>query len=238
MAVDSEHKKNIQHDLWRLFQLEKDLSNPNHPYHKFGTGNLSTLRDIPASKGIAIREALLEFHDQYYSANIMKLVVMGKESIDELESWIRVLFEPVKNSNVQLEPFEGHPLSKSESGLITIVKPIKDWKHIQLTFGLPDTSKDYQIDVSKYFSHLIGHEGDGSITALLKRRGWATDLSAGTQHGGAGFDFFKISITLTENGLENYKQVVLSIFQYIHMLQTSPVYEWIFQEVIFINDNV
>ena len=37
-AVDSENKKNLQEDTWRLYQLEKFLSSPLHPYHQFATG--------------------------------------------------------------------------------------------------------------------------------------------------------------------------------------------------------
>jgi insulysin len=61
-AVDSEHKKNLQQDNWRLYQLEKDLSDPSHPYNKFGTGNLETLKSLPESKGLNIRNVLLDFH--------------------------------------------------------------------------------------------------------------------------------------------------------------------------------
>ena len=46
-AVDSENAKNLQSDSWRLMQLYKSTANPAHPFHKFGTGNLSTLRDRP-----------------------------------------------------------------------------------------------------------------------------------------------------------------------------------------------
>ena len=34
-AVDSENKKNLQNDIWRLFQLDKATSNPSHPYNGF-----------------------------------------------------------------------------------------------------------------------------------------------------------------------------------------------------------
>ncbi len=34
-AVDSENKKNLQSDQWRLNQLEKSMSNPRHPYSPF-----------------------------------------------------------------------------------------------------------------------------------------------------------------------------------------------------------
>jgi insulysin len=39
-AVNSEHQKNIKNDFWRIHQLDRDLSNPNHPFCKFGTGTL------------------------------------------------------------------------------------------------------------------------------------------------------------------------------------------------------
>ena len=61
-AVDSENKKNLQQDHWRLYQLEKDLSNPGHPYRKFGTGNMETLKEIPDGMGLDIRKILLDFH--------------------------------------------------------------------------------------------------------------------------------------------------------------------------------
>lgn len=61
-----------------MFQLEKSLSNPKHPYCHFGTGNLETLYETPKKNGLDIRKELLKFHDTYYSANIMKLCVLGR----------------------------------------------------------------------------------------------------------------------------------------------------------------
>lgn len=77
-AVDSEHVKNIPSDAWRLSQLEKSTANPEHPYSKFGTGNKETLDTIPKEKGIQVREELLKFHKQWYSANLMSLAVLGQ----------------------------------------------------------------------------------------------------------------------------------------------------------------
>ncbi|KAG5647302.1 hypothetical protein DXG03_000839 [Asterophora parasitica] len=42
-AVDSEHKKNHQSDLWRIFQLNKHLSKPGHVWSKFGSGSRDSL---------------------------------------------------------------------------------------------------------------------------------------------------------------------------------------------------
>ena len=42
-AVDSEHKKNLQNDTWRMFQLSKFLSRADHQWRKFGSGNKESL---------------------------------------------------------------------------------------------------------------------------------------------------------------------------------------------------
>lgn len=99
-AVDSENKKNLQSDVWRLSQLGKSLSNPKHPYHHFSTGNLQTLRDEPEKRGIEVRQKFMEFYERHYSANRMKLVVLGRESLDELETWVGELFSEVQNKDL------------------------------------------------------------------------------------------------------------------------------------------
>lgn len=77
-AVHLEHEKNIANDTWRMDQMDKSLANPNHAYSKFGTGNKETLDTIPKKNGINVRDELLKFHKEWYSANIMSLSILGK----------------------------------------------------------------------------------------------------------------------------------------------------------------
>jgi insulysin len=42
-AVDSENKKNLQNDIWRIYQLSKHLTKPGHVWCKFGSGNKVSL---------------------------------------------------------------------------------------------------------------------------------------------------------------------------------------------------
>ncbi|KAJ3322326.1 Insulinase (Peptidase M16), partial [Boothiomyces sp. JEL0866] len=116
LAVDSEHKKNLQSDTWRGYQLLKDLSSHSHPFRKFGTGkqssntgNLETLRDVPIKKGLDVRQVLLEFHDIYYSSNIMKLVILGRETISELTELAIKMFSEIKNKKIEAPSFPSHP---------------------------------------------------------------------------------------------------------------------------------
>ena len=58
----------------RRMQLWKHLSDPSHPYSKFGTGNLETLGSKPKSEGINVHARVVDFYNTKYSANLMKLV--------------------------------------------------------------------------------------------------------------------------------------------------------------------
>lgn len=44
-AIESEHRKNLQSDSWRIGQLKKHLSCSGHPFTKFGTGDKQTLTE-------------------------------------------------------------------------------------------------------------------------------------------------------------------------------------------------
>ncbi|KAI8612850.1 Metalloenzyme, LuxS/M16 peptidase-like protein [Chytriomyces sp. MP71] len=229
-AVDSEHSKNIQQDSWRIYQLQKDLTSKEHPYSKFGTGNLKTLKDYPESLGIDVRRLLLDFHNRLYSANIMKLVVIGKESLDQLQQWVVEKASAIKNKDIDPPSWPGHPMTKDDLLKQIFVKPVKDLRSLKLTFPLPDLTEFYLCKPASYASHLIGHESEGSILALLKQKGWANDLSAGASSGAINFEFFTISIGLTEEGSKHWEEIVVVVFQYIAMLREAGVKDWIYEE--------
>ena len=52
-----------------------------------------------------------------------------------------------------------------------------------------------------YMSHLIGHEGDGSLLSYLKILGLASELFSGEKNSSPGFNFFTVDIELTIEGL-------------------------------------
>ena len=230
-AVDSENKKNLQNDSWRLHQLNKSLSNPNHPYCHFSTGNYETLRDGPIKRGVQIRDECMRFHADHYSANRMKLVVLGKESLDTLQSWVEEFFGPIENKNLDQNRWDDQsPYTEKEIGMQIFAKPVFDMRTLDIYFPYPDEEALYESQPSRYLSHLVGHEGPGSILAYLKNKGWANGLGAGASPICPGAAFFSISIRLTEAGLEQYQQVAKIVFQYIAMLREQPPHEWIFEE--------
>lgn len=230
-AVDSEHKKNLQSDLWRSFQLEKSLCDASHPYSKFGTGNLATLWEGPRSRGVDIREELLKFHAKYYSANMMKLVVIGRESVEQLTRWVVEKFSSVPNKENAVPRFPNSPLGPEQLGTQVFFRTIKDIHSMELTFPFPEQVQLFKSKPGHLISHFMGHEGHGSLFSCLKQRGWANMLSAGSGVGAEGFELFKVAIDLTPEGYQHYEEVAAAVFQYLDLLKSQSIEDWMYKEV-------
>ncbi|KAE8989505.1 Insulin-degrading enzyme [Phytophthora rubi] len=231
-AVNSENAKNLQNDHRRLYQLQKSLSNPLHPFHKFGTGNLETLGTTPKEEGVDVRAALLEFHAAYYSASIMKLVICGKESLVTLKAWAEELFSEIKNTGRGFPTFgEEVPFDESRLARVVHVAPVKDLRVVEVAWPLPSLHWDFLTKPTKILSHLMGHEGPGSILSYLKALKWANGLSAGLFRDNEDWGLFCVKVDVTDAGIEKVNDVVEAVYQYVQTLQREAPFEpWIFRE--------
>lgn len=179
-----------------------------------------------------MRKEFISFHDKHYSANRIKLVVLGKDSLDDLQSWVGELFAGVHNKDLPQQRWDDvQPWTKNELMTQIFAKPVMDQRTLEITFPYQDEDDMYETQPSRYISHLIGHEGPGSILAYIKAKGWANGLSAGPMSICPGSAVFSISIKLTEEGLKLYQQVVEVIFQYISLIKEKPPQKWIVMEV-------
>lgn len=236
LAVDSENKKNLQVDMWRLFQLEKSTSSKSHHYWRFGTGNKQTLWDTPLSEGRGIRNELIQWYNEHYSANLMKLVVIGKDSLDDLAKLASKTFAPVKNKDLPAQDYTGSPFTSAELQHHVFAQTVRNMRTLELLFPIADQDPMFASRPGHFITHFLGHEGEGSILSHLRKLGWADSLSAGAGSGASGFDFFKISLQLTAAGLAKHEEVVKIVFQYIELLRSTPPLEWAFKEQSMLNE--
>ncbi|GJN17492.1 hypothetical protein PR202_gb04563 [Eleusine coracana subsp. coracana] len=145
-AVDSEHKKNLLSDGWRISQLQKHLASKDHPYHKFSTGKQfevgKTLETKPKEQGLDIRLELLKFYENY-SANLMHLVVYGKESLDCIQSMVERLFSDIKSSGQKSFKCPSDPLSEEHLQILVKTLPIEEGWAMNLGAGEGSDSTQY-----------------------------------------------------------------------------------------------
>ncbi|CAG2108412.1 unnamed protein product [Medioppia subpectinata] len=211
-AVQSEYERGLSSDMWATNHLEKTLSDPNHDYNKFSIGNIESLKAIPEEKGINVRQELLSFHNRWYSANIMSLVVLGKESINSLEEIVIPLFSVIEHkSGVTLPKWQTNPLTADWLRKQCFVVPVMDVRTLTLTFPITDMAEHYRSKPYMYLEHLIEHEGRGSLLSELKAMNWCTCLSA--------------------DGMNHTDDIIALIFQYITMLKSEGIKHWICDEI-------
>ncbi|KFZ37947.1 peptidase M16 [Shewanella mangrovi] len=225
-AIESEFRLKQKDDIRRVYQVLKETVNPQHPFSKFSVGNLETLAGEPAQ----LREELLQFYQQNYSANLMSLCLVAPCSLDELEILAHKHFALVKNQQLtkpypETPLFTAHQLSK----LITIV-PLKEQKRLTLSFSIPSIHEQYHQKPLTFISHLLGNEAEGSLLSWLKNRGYAVNLSAGGGIQGYNFKEYNISVQLTEKGLQHYQEVISACFAFIKLIATHGLEAWRYDE--------
>ncbi len=232
-AVHSEYQAKIKDDSRLQYELIKTVSNPAHPFSQFSVGSLQTLADRneePGREGKPVREELLAFYQQHYSANRMSLVVLGKQSVSELKQMVTEQFTAVANRNSP-EPSFKQPLFASKQLPLRInTQPHKNLRQIKYLFPLPSTRPYYQSKPVHYLSNLLGHEGKGSLLSYLKNQGWAENLSAGIGFEDSHQASLQISISLTEQGLKNTDAVTDALFQSINLIKQQGIEPWRYQE--------
>lgn len=233
LAVDSEFNQALQSDACRLQQLQCHTAAPGHAFNQFFWGNKKSLSDA-MEKGINLRDQILKFYNDFYHGGSMKLVIIGGETLDVLESWVLELFSKVKTSNaLKSEVKQGLPIWSP--GKIYRLEAVKDVHILDLSWTLPCLRKDYTKKAEDYLAHLIGHEGRGSLLFFLKAKGWATSISAGVgddgMHRSSIAYVFGMSIYLTDSGLEKIHEIIGFVYQYIKLLRQNSPQEWIYKEL-------
>lgn len=231
-AVDSENKKNLQNDLWRMYQLDKLNSNPKHPYNGFSTGNYFTLHEEPTLRGQDVRDVLLDFYRHEYSANLMSLVLLGNESLDQLQDWAISKFSAIPNSNLPRPAYGNEQIyTHDQLGKITRARPIMDSHKLEMSFMIPDDQEhNWKLRPSAYYAHLLGHESKGSLLHFLKEKNWVNDLLAGANKVCHGTSLLMVELELTPLGLEHWEDVAVHLFEYLSMVNGQDAQEWLWRE--------
>lgn len=244
-AIDSEHLNSFTSESWRNFQLLKSTCDASHPFSKFGCGNYNTLTDggnvtgtdVLSSGGTSPVPALKEFWKEKYVAENMKVCVVGRASLDELQKEVEKAFSAVKSSGKVFVPKEIDPsvifrqehskygvaFGPKELGLIREYVPLAEERSIKLLFLTPPDNDPTMVESrpDRVLTHLLGHESPGSLHALLLEEGLVNDLSAGVGLTASDFSMCSISLRLTPKGMAQRDYVLSLVWQYISLVKST-----------------
>ncbi|MGV0035063.1 MAG: insulinase family protein [Candidatus Azotimanducaceae bacterium WSBS_2022_MAG_OTU7] len=222
-AVNSEYQLQMKDDGWRSFVVQKVASNPDHPISKFNIGSLETLKgDVHAS--------LVTFFEENYSANQMALVVLSNETLDEMQPWVTETFLPIKNRHLEVSKINKPIFKKEQLPAKLAFDNIKDTHWVGYDFPISSIQTHYRKKPVQYISNLLGHEGDGSLHALLNEKGWIKGLSAVASQMDADNGVLSVNISLTDAGSAHVEEISAYLFAYLDLLKNGQIEEQLYQE--------
>jgi insulysin len=217
--VNSEHRKNLNDDDWKAMNLIKNEADDDQAYHDFSTGNVDTLWEIPKNRSLDMSKALKTFYNEHYSANLMKLVIVGNYTLEELEEIAIKKFVDIPNK-FHRRPVCKFPFQKTNLPLQISFLPTKQKHVMTLVFPIDiDVLKYHTSSPLKYVAMLLSYGGKGSLEQILKNEGYIHSVNSFYM----SFDCwseFEVEFALTDKGIDNYEKVVNKLFHWIGYIKT------------------
>lgn len=224
-AIDQEYEMNVQKDNVREYFVYKALSNPQHPNYRFNIGSSDTLKNVS-------QKELIDWYKKHYSANLMRLIVISPKPLSELKDLVIKDFSGIPNTNKNrflIDTPYTDPLMK---GKMVIIEPLKDKRSVSVIWELPSKiAAMHQEKPGTLLCHVLGHEGEESLLAELKRQNLATGITCGTSSSGAINSELIIEISLTDKGFDKVNDVIFLLFQSINLLKEKGFPKELFNEI-------
>jgi insulysin len=226
-AVNAEYSSNLKEDGRRIYSAQKMAMNPDFGFSHFSTGNLDTLADRENS---AIRDELISFYKTHYSSDRMTLVIAGDYDLDQLSNWARGLFSDIPQREVHFSRPNVPVFVTDQLPMDMNIEPVKELRQLKFMFPLPEIKTQYAYKPVSLITNLIGHEGEGSILALLKEKGWAESLSAGRGLSTDNASTMSVSIGLTKLGLLHIEEITAIFMHYVDLLKANGIPDYLKKE--------
>ena len=197
----------------------------SHPFNKFGTGNIKTLKE-DVDKSINVRKELLSFHEKYYSSSVMKLAIVGKQDIETLTKLVTNTFSSINNKKTCEPKYSENVFNLKNNPILYKLVPITEKRELKLNWIMPSCYNDTLTKPTSLLSFCLGDESPGSILSYLKELGYATGLMAGLSYNLPEFSLMGCTVYLTPKGLENYNDIINIIYQYINKMKNLTEKDW------------
>lgn len=220
-AVNSEWKRQFEHDGWRCQNLERSLSPKNHPMSRFSTGNLDSLKNID-------RNVALHWYKAHYTPEKMRLIVYSTQPLGALKRQVEKIFSQIPMREVENKTFSSVMLTNERKAQIAYLEPKQERKYISLRFDLPvDLAADRDCRPDRLLSVILANSNSGSLLRKLKDEGLAIEISSNKDIFSQEHAQYIVDIELTDEGAKEHLKVVSYFFEAVAAIKqqdTSNVF--------------
>lgn len=224
-AIDQEYSKNASDDDFKEYFLLKSLGSPEHPFSRFGMGNIESLKN-------SSRDDLIAWYNTHYSSDLMTLLVYSPLPVDKIAAIVEENFGDIPQKEHHLETVPLKALPDDLQGKMITIRPTKELQNLTLYWELPEKFIEmHDTQPQLLVTAVLGEEGPGSLLALLKAEHLAEGIKAGTTTLGSSSMLLSIAIDLTNEGAKNPNLVLERVFQQIALLKEKGVPEHVFNDI-------
>jgi insulysin len=226
----------------QAFYLLKDFINPDHPFSRFGAGNVETLERGPYRAKINISRELIKFFRQCYLPSKAVLVAVCPTDLAVMERWTSFVCKSIlsRDPPVNEQDQTSYPqafISRSKQVQIVLYRaknesPLQDSVEklsIEWPLELNYTKRGDDPVIAAptigfILSQIIARRGPGSLYLFLLRRGWVPKGSLGLPKitfpvDVSGFQMIKLEIALTLQGFANRSTIVAAVYDSLNAVR-------------------
>lgn len=224
-AIDQEYAQNLESDDVRHYYILKELTDSNHPNHAFSMGNSTSLQKVS-------QDTLKDWYNNHYSSNRMRLVVTSSLPLTDMQTLVVNDFKDVQNKNLPPFDWKAPMFPESLKNHMVYIEPRKNIRKLVLLWELPPKFVDMQSTKPEHIiCYVLGHEGEKSLLAELKKAKYAEDLVCGSEIFGGHNSIFFLDITLTDSGVKNVDTVILRCFEALANFRKIGPQQYLFDNV-------
>lgn len=205
-AVDSEFKNSKNSKYFRMEPIMAMFNKEGDYRGRFSCGNDETLRRD------GILEEVIKFWKEEYCASKIKVAVCSAEKLEKINEEIAV-FSRIKNNRLSTtyrsNKFENTIRFDAEKLIkhAVHIKPLDSKRELFINICMPSVVEHFKTNSYQFLSFLFTSEESGKFISRLKQANLGTlaDMSCEVF---IDHVLVKISIELTDSGLENYEDVL------------------------------
>lgn len=221
-AVNSEHMKNLNSDLWINRQLIFTLTKKNSKSNRFTTGSHETLGDDIQK----LRNEMIKFYNKYYCANNMTLTITSDLNISDVEDMIKEFFNEVKYQEVSHTNFDEEKFDSFNNEYI--LRPVKDNNYI-LYYWDVKSKTDYLYDKTiDIIDKIINLNSFNNLKNILIKSNYSTGIMTNYLENGIYILVVYITPEIDiKEVIVNVNIIIKNYFDNLNKLNWNALYKYI-----------
>ncbi|TRY52336.1 Insulinase (Peptidase family M16) [Cryptosporidium tyzzeri] len=220
-----ENKTTLDNHSYNIFSTNLVLSDPKSIFTRDRFGSRDTLKTIPQSKKIDVKQSLIKFFNEQYSSNRLMLSLKCNLPIQVMQDLVAKYFNGIINKNLpintQYKSINNliiNPLSYSVGKIMYRIDESN--QTLMLLFPLKNYLQPYMKSGPIFFiNNYICANKEGTLMRFLKQKNYIKNMNCHVSNDMSGFSNIQFSFNLTNNGLFNVQNIIRAFFLSINKIK-------------------